>query len=176
MLQTLSVSPARRSLEFGIYRDGDNNLDAIQESTLAQALRTSAADWRIEFTVEDTTRLHAGGDGIESGGLRTEQYVIADGGIGQAHARRAPNMSDEKNLRSLSRARSITRRQTARNRRGWSWSTTGVVTAGAWRLPTAASCRCPASRGQSPTVSPGTPPLIRKTPAAPSTASSRTNA
>ena len=98
MLQTLSVTPARRSLEFGIYRDGDNNLDAIQESTLAQALRTSATDSRIEFTVEDTTRLHAGGDGIESGDLRTEQYVIADGGIGQAHAGAPQDMSDEKNL------------------------------------------------------------------------------
>ena len=45
-------TPSRRSLEFGIYRDGDNNLDAIQESTLWQALRTSARDSRIEFTVE----------------------------------------------------------------------------------------------------------------------------
>jgi hypothetical protein len=98
MLQTLSVSPGRRSLEFGIYRDGDNNLDAIQESTLAQALRTSATDSRIEFTVEDTTRLHADGDAIEAGELRTEHYVIADGGIGQARAGAAQDMSDEKNL------------------------------------------------------------------------------
>ena len=56
MLQNVTITPARRSLEFGIYRDGDNNLDAIQESTLSQALQTSARDSRVEFTVEDTTR------------------------------------------------------------------------------------------------------------------------
>lgn len=59
MLQNVTITPARRSLEFGIYRDGDNNLDAIQESTLTQALRTSAHDSRIQFTVEDTTALRA---------------------------------------------------------------------------------------------------------------------
>ena len=62
MLQNVTITLARRSLEFGIYRDGDNNLDAIQESTLSQALRTSARDSRIEFTVEDTTTLRAGRD------------------------------------------------------------------------------------------------------------------
>jgi hypothetical protein len=98
MLQTFSLTPSRRSLEFGIYRDGDNNLDAIQESTLAQALRTSAADSRIEFTVEDTTRLHSDGDAIASGALRTERYVIADGGVGQARAGAPHDMSDEANL------------------------------------------------------------------------------
>ena len=98
MLQTLSATPSRRSLEFGIYRDGDNNLDAIQESTLAQALRTSATDSRIEFTVEDTTRLRSDGDAIESGDLRTERYVIADGGVGQARIGAPQDMSDEKNL------------------------------------------------------------------------------
>jgi len=98
MLQTLSITPSRRSLEFGIYRDGDNNLDAIQESTLAQALRTSEADSHVEFTVEDTTRLRSGGDAIESGDLRTERYVIADGGVGQARVGAPQDMSDEKNL------------------------------------------------------------------------------
>ena len=58
MLQNVTLAPSRRSLEFGIYRDGDNNLDAIQESPLlGQALRTSQTDSRIEFTVEDTTAL-----------------------------------------------------------------------------------------------------------------------
>jgi hypothetical protein len=98
MLQTLSVTPSRRSLEFGIYRDGDNNLDAIQESTLAQALRTSARDARVEFTVEDTTRLHADGDAIESGDLRTESYAIADGGVTKVRVDAAHDMSDESNL------------------------------------------------------------------------------
>ena len=40
MLQNVTGPPTRRSLEFGIYRDGDNNLDAIQSAVLGQALRT----------------------------------------------------------------------------------------------------------------------------------------
>jgi hypothetical protein len=60
MLQNVTFAPSRRSLEFGIYRDGDNNLDAIQEATLAQAVRVSDRDSHVEFTVEDTTRLRGG--------------------------------------------------------------------------------------------------------------------
>jgi hypothetical protein len=98
MLQNVTVTPSRRSLEFGIYRDGDNNLDAIQESTLAQALRTSASDGHIEFTIEDTTRLRADGDAIVSGKLHTERYTIADGDVANVHAGKADTMSDEANL------------------------------------------------------------------------------
>ncbi|MDQ2662412.1 MAG: hypothetical protein M3Y18_00070 [Candidatus Eremiobacteraeota bacterium] len=47
--------PATRTLEFGIYRDGANNLDATQAVTLRQAMRSSAADGMVEYTVEDTT-------------------------------------------------------------------------------------------------------------------------
>lgn len=98
MLQNVTATPARRSLEFGIYRDGDNNLDAIQESTLSQALQTSARDSRIEFTVEDTTRLRADGDAIESGALHTEQYTIADGDVTRVHLGKQHEMSSEANL------------------------------------------------------------------------------
>jgi hypothetical protein len=91
MLQNVTVTPSRRSLEFGIYRDGDNNLDAIQESTLSQALQTSARDGRIEFTVEDTTCLRADG-------LRTYQYTIGDGTARDVHAGTAHDMADETNL------------------------------------------------------------------------------
>jgi hypothetical protein len=103
MLQNLTVTPSRRSLEFGIYRDGDNNLDSVQESTVAQALRTSTRDSRIEFTVEDTTRLHsvaprdrAGGDAVH--GLHTCDYTIADGNVAGASVGEAHDMSDEANL------------------------------------------------------------------------------
>ena len=98
MLQNVTIVPSRRALEFGIYRDGDNNLDAVQELTLAQALRTSIQDPRIEFTVEDTTRLRADGDEIVRGALHTERYTIAAGEIGDAHAGQADSMSDEANL------------------------------------------------------------------------------
>ncbi|MGA8575276.1 MAG: hypothetical protein WB609_06225 [Candidatus Cybelea sp.] len=98
MLQNVTVNPSRRSLEFGIYRDGDNNLDAIQESTLSQALRTSARDGRIEYTVEDTTHLRAGGDAIVRGRLHTERYTIADGNVAGVQTGKALDMSDEANL------------------------------------------------------------------------------
>jgi len=102
VLQNVTITPARRSLEFGIYRDGDNNLDAIQESTLSQALRASAGDSRIEFTVEDTTALRApvgprqGQDDKE--GLRTYDYTISDGDVGNVRSDKAADMSDEANL------------------------------------------------------------------------------
>jgi hypothetical protein len=54
------TSAAQRSLEFGIYRDGDNNLDESQGVTLRQALQTSAKDSRIEYTVQDTTSAGTG--------------------------------------------------------------------------------------------------------------------
>jgi hypothetical protein len=52
------LEPARRvaprNLEFGIYRDGDNNLDASQNAVIRQARIVSAHDRTIEFTLEDT--------------------------------------------------------------------------------------------------------------------------
>lgn len=98
MLQNVSITPTRRSLEFGIYRDGDNNLDRIQESTLSQALQTSARDSHIAFTIEDTTHLRSDGDEIVSGPLHTERYTIEDGEIGEAHNGPAHDMADESNL------------------------------------------------------------------------------
>ena len=107
MLQNVTITPSRRSLEFGIYRDGDNNLDAIQESTLSQALHTSARDSRIEFTVEDTTALPADGsfdariraiDSRDDAALRTYRYTIADGNVAGVRVGKADDMSDEANL------------------------------------------------------------------------------
>jgi hypothetical protein len=98
MLQNVSSTPSRRSLEFGIYRDGDNNLDLVQEATLAQALQTSAADSRIQFTVEDTTHIRAGADGIYRGSLHTERYTIADGDLADVRSGSADDMSDKTNL------------------------------------------------------------------------------
>lgn len=83
--------PAQRTVEFGIYRDGDNNLDESQGITLRQALQTSAKDSRIEYTVQDTT---AAGTRL----LRTDSFTIADGGVGQACIDRPHDMASEKNL------------------------------------------------------------------------------
>ena len=86
-----TIVPAQRALEFGIYRDGDNNLDASQGEVVEQALDVSAKDSRIGFAVEDTTA-RAGG------ALHTDDFTIADGGIGDAHAGRAHDMASPANL------------------------------------------------------------------------------
>ena len=80
-----------RAVEFGIYRDGDNNLDPSQAVTLRQALQSSAKDSRIEYTVQDTTA-------IGTGKLRTDSFTIADGALGQAEIDAAHDMACEQNL------------------------------------------------------------------------------
>ena len=78
MVGSVNTERASRALEFGMYRDGDNNLDEVQAATIAQALQTSSTDSRIEFTVEDTTARR----GFEpENELRTEIYTIADGDL-----------------------------------------------------------------------------------------------
>jgi hypothetical protein len=83
--------PAQRTVEFGIYRDGDNNLDETQGITLRQALQSSAKDSRVEFTVQDTTS-------VGTGKLRTDSFTIAGGGVGQAQIDAPHDMASEKNL------------------------------------------------------------------------------
>ncbi|MHB8230934.1 MAG: hypothetical protein ACYDG0_09165 [Vulcanimicrobiaceae bacterium] len=90
--------PAMRTVEFGIYRDGDNNLDASQGATLAQALHASAKDSRIEYTVQDTTALRRSRGDLVEGKLRTDSFTIADGTLGHAQAGKPHNMADPKNL------------------------------------------------------------------------------
>lgn len=81
MVGSVNAERAARSLEFGMYRDGDNNLDDVQSLTIAQALQTSAKDHSIEFTVEDTTARR----GFEPAHvLRTESYSIADGQLSKS--------------------------------------------------------------------------------------------
>ncbi len=78
MVGSVSTERTSRALEFGMYRDGDNNLDDIQAATIAQAVQTSRRDASIEFTVEDTTARR----GFEPAHiLRTESYTIAGGAI-----------------------------------------------------------------------------------------------
>jgi hypothetical protein len=76
------------ALQFGIYRDGDNNLDTVQSPVIDQAFRVSAQDGNIAFTVEDTT---ARRDDISDGGARTESYDIRDGKITNAPQIDAPH-------------------------------------------------------------------------------------
>ncbi len=88
-MQTIQLP--RRTLEFGIYRDGDNNLDAIQEPAVAQAVGVSRRDARIAFAVEDTTS-HGGNK------LETDRFDVADGRITHARSGSAQEMSDPHTL------------------------------------------------------------------------------
>ena len=81
MVGSVSTERASRALEFGMYRDGDNNLDEVQALTIAQALETSKRDRSIEFTVEDTTARRGFEPERE---LRTESYEVADGKLSKS--------------------------------------------------------------------------------------------
>ena len=72
MIQTHSAV----RLEYGIYRDGDNNLDDAQSAAIGQALETSAGDRAISFAIEDTTARRGL---LPEHYLRTESYDV-DGG------------------------------------------------------------------------------------------------
>lgn len=111
MLQNVSATPVRRTLEFGIYRDGDNNLDAVQGVVLGQAVRTSASDHRIQFTVEDTTRR-------PSQRLHTNDYTIEDGRVGNARTGDAHDMSAETNLAAFV-ARTLENAETSGAQETW---------------------------------------------------------
>jgi hypothetical protein len=89
-MQTAPLTP-RRTLEFGIYRDGDNNLDAIQESVVAQAVAVARRDPRIAFAVEDTSA-------VVTGRLATHDFDLAGGTITHDRVRDAEEMSDPKTL------------------------------------------------------------------------------
>jgi hypothetical protein len=69
------------ALQFGIYRDGDNNLDEIQSPVIDQAFETSRRDPPIAFDVEDFTKRR---DFTGVRGPRTESYAIRDGDVDDA--------------------------------------------------------------------------------------------
>jgi hypothetical protein len=95
MVGTVGAERAARALEFGIYRDGDNNLDRVQAQVIAQAEETSARDHSVEFTVEDTTARRGF---LPAHVLRTETYAIADGEPSDVHVSDAHDMADRDNL------------------------------------------------------------------------------
>ncbi|MBC5829053.1 MAG: hypothetical protein GIW98_02540 [Candidatus Eremiobacteraeota bacterium] len=93
-MQSVELRPTS-TLEFGIYRDGDNNLDESQAQGLLQARQLSKSNDNIQFTVEDTTARQ----GIEPEGyLRTESYTIQGGRVSNLSVDRPANMASESNL------------------------------------------------------------------------------
>jgi hypothetical protein len=108
----MSIAPA--ALEFGIYRDGDNNLDHEQSLVINQALNVSSRDSSIEFVVEDTTSRRGL---LHEGALRTESYLIRDGMGGDVKVETPHDPSSRENLaafvaRTLDRAQETGARQT----------------------------------------------------------------
>jgi hypothetical protein len=84
------------TLQFGIYRDGDNNLDRIQSPVIDQAFETSEHDPLVAFSVEDFT---ARPDFAAAAGRRTESYAIRDGAVeGAVHETREGNASSRAEL------------------------------------------------------------------------------
>jgi len=71
LIQTIR-QPVHRNLEFGVYRDGDNNLDDSQSEVLDQADAVSRSNGRIQFTVEETGEI-AGAE------ILTNTFTIEDG-------------------------------------------------------------------------------------------------
>jgi hypothetical protein len=82
-VQVTMAPKAGRALEFGIYRDGDNNLDDSQTSVLTQARNVSLADRSIQFTVKNTTSAlrQAQGDTVQAEGDTVTQTYTLDGGV-----------------------------------------------------------------------------------------------
>jgi hypothetical protein len=112
------ISQRSRTLEFGIYRDGDNNLDMSQSLTIAQALESSRTDSAVEYTVEDTTGVRAEGDDITEGRKRTDDFTIGDGKIDNSQTGKARNMADPSNLASFV-ARTLDNAQASSAKQTW---------------------------------------------------------
>ena len=87
------------SVQFGLYRDGDNNLDVVQSPVIDQAFDVSEHDKLVAFTVEDTT---ARRDFTQQNGARTESYGIRDGHVaGGVRIERPHDPSSRANLASF---------------------------------------------------------------------------
>jgi len=62
---------------FGVYRDGDNNLDAVQERNVTDFIRETRANPALKVVAEDTTGVRKAP--FKQGDLRTEWSVIQNG-------------------------------------------------------------------------------------------------
>jgi len=83
------------ALQFGIYRDGLNNLDHVQASVIGQALETSKTDPTIAFNIEDTTARR----GLEPEGVaRTECSDVRGGDVVATHLEHPHEMSSRADL------------------------------------------------------------------------------
>ena len=81
---------------FGVYRDGDNNLDAAQERNVTDFIKTTAANPDLKVVAEDTTSQARAP--FAEGDLRTESSIIQDGAQHIVRVTVAKDMSSRKTL------------------------------------------------------------------------------
>lgn len=91
----ISAQP-RHPVVFGVYRDGDNNLDAAQERNVTDFVAATAHDKALKVVAEDTTSLSRSPYGV--GELRTESSIIENGSQRVVRVTSPVDMSDRATL------------------------------------------------------------------------------
>ncbi|HXW50635.1 MAG TPA: hypothetical protein VEJ41_01490 [Candidatus Acidoferrales bacterium] len=96
-MDQISANPiVNRNVVFGVYRDGDNNLDAVQERNVTDFIRTTASNPSLKVLAEDTTRLPH--PPFLRSQLRTEWSTIENGTQHITRVTSPVDMSDRKSL------------------------------------------------------------------------------
>src|SRR5450755_1263288 len=93
---TSLTTAASRPVVFGVYRDGDNNLDAEQARNVSDFIKTTARNPELKVIAENTTALPRSPFG--DGDLRTESSVIQGGAQHVVRVTRPEDMSDRSTL------------------------------------------------------------------------------
>jgi hypothetical protein len=92
---TAAVGAAHRVV-FGVYRDGDNNLDAAQERNVTDFVRETRSNAALKVVAEDTTAVPRAP--FRKGDLRTEWSVIQGGAQHVVRIESARDMSSRATL------------------------------------------------------------------------------
>ena len=99
-MDSTSITPAAtEQVVFGVYRDGDNNLDAAQRRNVTDFIQETASDRALKVVAEDTTSLAR--TPFVRGDLRTEDSIIQDGTQRIVRVRPPVDMSDRASLASF---------------------------------------------------------------------------
>ncbi len=91
-----TARPAQQQIVFGVYRDGDNNLDASQERNVTDFIKTTAANNALKVVAEDTTSVSQ--TPFLPGTLRTESSIIENGHRHIVRVQSPVDMSDRRTL------------------------------------------------------------------------------
>ena len=95
-ISATAAAGALRHVVFGVYRDGDNNLDAAQERNVTDFVRETRANSALKVVAEDTTALPRAP--FRQGDLRTEWSVIQGGAQHVVRIESARDMSSRATL------------------------------------------------------------------------------